>query len=118
MAIQRQAGSAGRVPKSENTAVQILPAMPVKIRVLSSEQVRYTLETQNGTPIFRVHYSGKDDPPEQHFDENWDAFALRAAFDGLTTPKEGLAFLNELGCLFRVLRPEPKGQALWILPWF
>ncbi len=113
----RQANSGGRATANGTAALQILPAMPSRIRLLEAEKVKYTLETKNGEPIFRVHYSGKDDPPRQRFDESWNAFALRAAFERLKTPEDALAFLNTLGCPFRVWRDDPDSRDRWILPW-
>jgi hypothetical protein len=140
--------------KGREIASQILPAMPVRIRLLSAERVSYTLETwgapptadapaaikaaephggaslqfwrthdsnsqlgaEEGTPVFRASYSRKDDHrPRRSFDESWDAYTLRAAFEHLTSPKDALAFLNTLGCPFRTLRDEPSD--LWLLTW-
>jgi hypothetical protein len=116
---QKQANSGGNAPKKGGAALPILPAMPIRIRLGDCDQVKYTLETKDGEPIFRVHHSGQEDPPQRVFNEDWDAYALRAAFERIATPEEALAFLNGLGCLFRIWRRDPESSDgfIWILPW-
>ena len=116
---RKQTNSGGSAATNGEIAFQILPAMPVRIRLVDAEQVKYTLETKMGEPIFRAHYSGKDDPPQRKFEESWSAYALRADFERLMTPEDGLAFLNKLGCPFRFWRHDSESTAdhLWILPW-